>query len=57
MDRYLDGEDLDVDALIDDLETAVNRGSFHPVIPACAAPGWASPSSSRCSPARFPPPL
>ncbi|HEX4103638.1 MAG TPA: elongation factor G-like protein EF-G2 [Pseudonocardiaceae bacterium] len=39
MDRYLDGEDLDVDALIDDLETAVNRGSFHPVIPACASSG------------------
>ncbi|MGH3913879.1 MAG: elongation factor G-like protein EF-G2 [Pseudonocardiaceae bacterium] len=36
MDRYLGGEDLDVDLLIDDLETAVTRGSFHPVIPACA---------------------
>ncbi|MGB8963366.1 MAG: elongation factor G-like protein EF-G2 [Pseudonocardiaceae bacterium] len=39
MDRYLDGEDLDIDALIDDLETAVMRGSFHPVIPACASSG------------------
>ena len=39
MDRYLDGADLDVDALIDDLETAVNRGSFHPVIPVCASSG------------------
>ena len=39
MERYLDGEDLDVDVLIDDLETAVTRGSFHPVIPACAGTG------------------
>ncbi|HKR50726.1 MAG TPA: elongation factor G-like protein EF-G2 [Pseudonocardiaceae bacterium] len=39
MDRYLGGEDLDVEALIGDLETAVSRGSFHPVIPACASTG------------------
>ncbi|MGH3811370.1 MAG: elongation factor G, partial [Pseudonocardiaceae bacterium] len=39
MDRYLGGADLDVEALIDDLETAVTRGSLHPVIPACAATG------------------
>ncbi|MGH3933458.1 MAG: elongation factor G-like protein EF-G2 [Pseudonocardiaceae bacterium] len=39
MESYLGGEDLDVEALIDDLETAVTRGSFHPVIPACASTG------------------
>ena len=39
MDRYLGGEDLDTEALIDDLETAVTRGSFHPVIPVCASTG------------------
>jgi elongation factor G len=39
MDRYLSGEDLDVELLIDDLETAVSRSSFHPVIPACAGTG------------------
>jgi elongation factor G len=39
MDSYLGGEDLDVDALIGNLETAVTRGSFHPVIPACASTG------------------
>jgi len=39
MDRYLAGEDLEVEMLVDDLETAVARGSFHPVIPACAATG------------------
>ncbi|MEO3828101.1 elongation factor G-like protein EF-G2 [Actinomadura sp. B10D3] len=32
MDRYLSGEDIDVKALIEDLETAVARGSFYPVI-------------------------
>jgi elongation factor G len=39
MDRYLGGEDIDVGTLIDDLETAVARGTFHPVIPVCAASG------------------
>ncbi|MCU1663029.1 MAG: small GTP-binding protein [Pseudonocardia sp.] len=37
MDRYLGGEELDVTTLIDDLETAVARGTFHPVIPVCAS--------------------
>ncbi|MGH3791037.1 MAG: elongation factor G-like protein EF-G2 [Pseudonocardiaceae bacterium] len=39
MERYLDGAELDVGVLVDDLETAVTRGSFHPVIPACASTG------------------
>ena len=33
LDRWLDGEDIPVDTLIADLETAVARGSFHPVLP------------------------
>ncbi|HEY2832201.1 MAG TPA: elongation factor G-like protein EF-G2 [Sporichthyaceae bacterium] len=33
MDRYLSGEDIDLKVLIDDLETAVARGSFYPVLP------------------------
>ncbi|MGH8793705.1 MAG: GTP-binding protein, partial [Stackebrandtia sp.] len=33
MDRYLSGEDIDVDTLVSDLETAVARGAFHPVVP------------------------
>jgi elongation factor G len=33
LDRWLDGEDIPVDSLITDLETAVARGSFHPVLP------------------------
>ena len=36
MDRYLDGEELDLDVLATDLETAVARGRFHPVLPFAA---------------------
>ncbi|HEY8983825.1 MAG TPA: elongation factor G-like protein EF-G2 [Streptomyces sp.] len=32
MDRYLDGEQIDVQTLIDDLERAVARGTFFPVL-------------------------
>jgi elongation factor G len=39
MDRYLGGEDIELTTLIDDLETAVARGTFHPVIPVCATSG------------------
>ena len=39
MERYLEGADLDVGVLINDLETAVTRGTLHPVIPACAHSG------------------
>ncbi|GAA1979372.1 elongation factor G-like protein EF-G2 [Amycolatopsis minnesotensis] len=39
MDRYLAGEDISEATLISDLETAVARGSFHPVLPVCATTG------------------
>ncbi len=39
MDRYLGGEAIDESALIDDLEKAVARGSFFPVIPVCSTTG------------------
>lgn len=39
MERYLSGEDIEVTTLVDDLETAVARGTFHPVIPVCAGSG------------------
>ncbi|MEV0068800.1 elongation factor G-like protein EF-G2 [Amycolatopsis sp. NPDC050768] len=39
MERYLGGEEISEDTLIADLETAVARGSFHPVIPVCATSG------------------
>ncbi|MER7624103.1 elongation factor G-like protein EF-G2 [Streptomyces sp. NPDC126503] len=37
MDRYLGGEEIDVKTLVDDLEKAVARGMFHPVLPAAPA--------------------
>ncbi len=39
MDRYLEGEQLDLQVLIDDLETAVARASFFPVVPVCSLSG------------------
>jgi elongation factor G len=35
MERYLGGEEIEESVLVDDLETAVARGAFHPVIPVC----------------------
>ncbi|MFJ3175557.1 elongation factor G-like protein EF-G2 [Streptomyces roseus] len=37
MDRYLGGEEIDFKTLVDDLERAVARGSFHPVLMAAPA--------------------
>jgi elongation factor G len=39
MDRYLSGEDVELEVLIDDLEKAVVRGAFYPVIPLSATTG------------------
>jgi elongation factor G len=39
MDRYLSGEVIEQKILIEDLEKAVARGSFYPVIPAAALHG------------------
>jgi elongation factor G len=36
MDRFIGGEELDIEMLIDDLEKAVARGHFHPVLPVAA---------------------
>ncbi|MEJ3744795.1 elongation factor G-like protein EF-G2 [Actinomycetes bacterium KLBMP 9797] len=36
MDRYLGGEEIEVEVLITDLEKAVARGHFYPVVPVCA---------------------
>lgn len=37
MDRYLDGGDISTRTLLDDLERAVARGTFHPVLTAAPA--------------------
>ncbi len=39
MDRYLSGETIDEKSLVADLETAVARATFFPVIPVCAQTG------------------
>ncbi len=39
MDRYLEGEDIDQAVLVDDLETAVARGTFYPVVCASSLAG------------------
>ena len=39
MDRYLSGEEIDPKVLIEDLEKAVARGSFYPVLVASAPHG------------------
>ncbi|HEX3930267.1 MAG TPA: elongation factor G-like protein EF-G2 [Nocardioides sp.] len=39
MDRYLGGEELSHDNLTEDLEKAVARASFHPVVPVCSMSG------------------
>ena len=36
LERYLAGDEVGLDVLIDDLETAVARGTFFPVLPVCA---------------------
>jgi elongation factor G len=36
MDRYLNGEEIETSVIIEDLEKAVARGHFYPVIPVCA---------------------
>jgi elongation factor G len=39
MDRYLGGEEIDANVLIEDLEKAVARGSFYPVLAAASPAG------------------
>jgi len=36
MERYLGGEEIETSVLIEDLEKAVARGTFYPVVPVCA---------------------
>ncbi|MBF6330249.1 elongation factor G-like protein EF-G2 [Nocardia transvalensis] len=38
MDRYLEGEEIDLTTLVTDLERAVARGSFHPILIAAPPP-------------------
>jgi elongation factor G len=57
LERYLGGEDLDIKVLIADLETAVARGSFYPVLPVCAGTGVGMTELLEVLTAAFPSPL
>jgi elongation factor G len=56
MDRYMGGEDIEFSLLVDDLETAVARGSFFPVIPLCALSGLGLDELLQIITEAFPPP-
>jgi elongation factor G len=57
MDRYLGGEEVSHESLTDDLETAVARGSFHPVVPVCSMSGVGCPELLDLAVDGFPSPL
>ncbi|MEH0973983.1 elongation factor G-like protein EF-G2 [Micromonospora sp. CPCC 205546] len=57
MDRYLSGEEIGTDVLVDDLEKAVARGHFYPVVPVCAATGVGLDALLEVLTAGFPSPL
>ena len=57
MERYLGGEEIDRDLLVEDLERAVARGSFHPVIPVDSTTGVGAQELLDLVVAGFPSPL
>lgn len=56
MERYLGGEDIDTGVLVEDLETAVARGSFFPVLPTSAVTGLGTAELLEVLVRAFPPP-
>ncbi|MBQ0905697.1 elongation factor G-like protein EF-G2 [Micromonospora sp. U21] len=57
MDRYLGGEEVGTEVLIEDLEKAVARGHFYPVVPVCAETGVGLDALLEVLTAAFPSPL
>ncbi|MGE5698251.1 MAG: elongation factor G-like protein EF-G2 [Candidatus Sericytochromatia bacterium] len=57
MERYLGGEEIDQAGLIEDLEKAVARGSFFPVIPVCSGTGVGTLELLEVATSGFPSPL
>jgi elongation factor G len=57
MDRYLGGEDIDLKVLVDDLETAVARGSFYPVLATASPTGLGTAELLEVITQAFPSPL
>jgi elongation factor G len=56
LDRYLGGEQIDVDVLTNDLLTAVSRGRFYPVIPVSTQTGVGTYEVLQLLSAAFPAP-
>ncbi|MEV0731655.1 elongation factor G-like protein EF-G2 [Polymorphospora sp. NPDC051019] len=57
MDRYLGGETIESGILVEDLEKAVARGHFYPVVPVCAPTGVGLDVLLELLTAAFPTPL
>jgi elongation factor G len=57
MERYLGGESIDESVLIDDLEKAIARGSFFPVIPVCSGTGVGTQELLEVATRGFPSPM
>jgi elongation factor G len=57
MDRYVGGEEIDRELLVGDLERAVARGSFHPVVPVDSTTGAGAEELLDLVVAGFPSPL
>jgi elongation factor G len=57
MDRYLGGEEIDAGILIEDLEKAVARGSFYPVLPTSSPAGIGMAELIEVMTEAFPSPL
>jgi elongation factor G len=57
MDRYLGGEEIEIATLIDDLETAVARGTFYPVLAVCPPTGLGMAELLEVIVSGFPSPL
>jgi elongation factor G len=56
LDRYLGGEDLDLDVVMADLLTAVSRGRFYPVVPVSTETGVGTHELLHLLTAAFPAP-
>lgn len=56
LDRYLSGEEIDLEVVASDLLTAVSRGRFHPVIPVSTATGVGTVELLHLLTAAFPAP-
>lgn len=56
MDRYLGGEDVPIDTLVEDLETAIVRGTFFPVLASSSVTGVGTAELLEVLTRAFPPP-